>query len=216
MVVMSENRARSTAKPDSRVIRTRNILGNALVQLMQEKPWPEITVQQVLDRAKVSRSTFYAHYSDKNDLFMSDVEEFFETMANSLTTQKNNSHRLLPVREFCAHLGQVKTFVSALHEAGKMQDVWELGRGHFARAIEKRLSALDSVHSTRSRRAETRSYMLSGALISLLVWWMDRGMKETPEEIDQMFHEMAWVGVNQHALRRSDLITGSANKRKSI
>jgi AcrR family transcriptional regulator len=59
--------AASKKKTDARVRRTRDALGDALVALMQEKPFDTITVQDVLDRANVSRSTFYTHYSDKDD-----------------------------------------------------------------------------------------------------------------------------------------------------
>lgn len=45
-------------KTDARVRRTRDALGDALVALMQEKPFDTITVQDVLDRAHVGRSTF--------------------------------------------------------------------------------------------------------------------------------------------------------------
>ena len=55
-------------KIDRRVRATRDGLGDALIALMHEKPFETITVQHVLERAKVSRSTFYSHYSDKNDL----------------------------------------------------------------------------------------------------------------------------------------------------
>src|SRR5580693_4195083 len=65
-------------KTDRRVRATRDNLGDALIALMHEQPFETITVQHVLDRAKVSRSTFYAHYSDKNDLFLSDAEDFWE------------------------------------------------------------------------------------------------------------------------------------------
>jgi AcrR family transcriptional regulator len=58
------------------VLRTRDTLGDALVALMQEKNFDEITVCEVLDRAGVVRSTFYAHYRDKDDLFLSDIEDF--------------------------------------------------------------------------------------------------------------------------------------------
>jgi AcrR family transcriptional regulator len=56
--------AGSKKKTDARVRRTRDALGDALIALMQEKPFDTITVQDVLDRAHVSRSTFYSHYSD--------------------------------------------------------------------------------------------------------------------------------------------------------
>ena len=73
-------------KMDARVQRTRDALGDALIELMQEKPFDTITVQDVLDRAHVSRSTFYTHYSDKDDLLMSDAEEFFEALSMAVAS----------------------------------------------------------------------------------------------------------------------------------
>jgi AcrR family transcriptional regulator len=62
---------KSRRKPDQRILRTRNRLGNALIALILEKPIDEVTVQQVLNRAGVGRSTFYLHFRDKDDLFLS-------------------------------------------------------------------------------------------------------------------------------------------------
>ena len=87
-------------KIDVRVRRTRDALGDALVDLMQEKPFDSITVQDVLDRAQVGRSTFYSHYSDKNDLLMSDADEFFESIAMALSVHDDKSDRVFPVKEF--------------------------------------------------------------------------------------------------------------------
>src|ERR1700680_857199 len=72
-------------KIDGRIRRTRDHLGDALMKLALEKPFDKITVQNVLDRAGISRSTFYVHYNDKDDLFMSDLDEFFEGMATMLS-----------------------------------------------------------------------------------------------------------------------------------
>jgi AcrR family transcriptional regulator len=96
--------AKKTARrPDRRVLRTRDVLGDALVKLMHERPFEEITVQHILDGAGVSRSTFYTHFSDKNDLFLSDAEEFFEMMATALSQHGDKSRRLAPVREMFEH-----------------------------------------------------------------------------------------------------------------
>jgi AcrR family transcriptional regulator len=65
------------------VRRTRDALGDALVALITERPFDAITVQDVLDRAGVSRSTFYTHYRDKNDLLLSDVEEFWDRLVRT-------------------------------------------------------------------------------------------------------------------------------------
>src|SRR5215470_10116470 len=117
-------------KRDARVKRTRDALGDALIALMQEKPFEEVTVQQVLDRAGIGRSTFYEHFTGKDDLFLSDVEEFFEMMATMLERRGEKSNRVMPLREMLAHLQDVQPFFRALMASGKVHDVMELGRGH--------------------------------------------------------------------------------------
>src|ERR671915_1308664 len=102
--------ANTNKKTDARVQRTRDALGDALVALMQEKPFDTITVQDVLDRAHVSRSTFYTHYSDKDDLLMSDAEEFFEALSMALSSRGEKSDRVFPAREFFAHLSDAQLF----------------------------------------------------------------------------------------------------------
>src|SRR5215213_3921202 len=132
----------SEKKTDARVRRTRDALGDALIALMQEKSFDTITVQDVLDRAHVSRSTFYSHYSDKDDLLMSDVEEFFESVSMALSARGDKSDRVFPVKEFFAHLVEAQPFFKALMKSGRFHDNMELARGHFARGIECRLSEL--------------------------------------------------------------------------
>jgi AcrR family transcriptional regulator len=180
---------------DARVRRTRDALGDALVALMQEKPFDTITVQDVLDRAKVGRSTFYAHYSDKDDLLMSDAEEFFESISNVLSVRGDKSDRVFPVREFFSHVTEAKQFVDALVSAGKFHDNMELAHGLFARGIERRLSELPRGQGIVAAERPAIAFAHAGTLLSLLKWWVDRGMRQPPAEMDQLFHKMVWKGV---------------------
>jgi AcrR family transcriptional regulator len=181
---------------DRRVLRTRDALGDALIDLMLERPFADITVQQVLDRADVGRSTFYSHYSDKDDLFVSDVEDFWEAMSTLLLRRKEASERVAPVRELFAHIGEAREFYSTLVISGKIQDVLELGRGHFARAIDQRLGALPRARRISPDRRPALGHAFAGALFSLMSWWIDRGMHTSPAEMDEVFHQMVWSGVN--------------------
>lgn len=180
---------------DRRVRRTRDALGDALVALMHELPFPAITVQQVLDRAHVGRSTFYTHYRDKDDLFLSDVDEFFEGMATLLARRAEASHRVAPVRELFAHVAAWREFVAALVTAGKFHDVQDLGQGHFARAIDPRLAALPAAAGLSPARRAALSHALAGALLSLLWWWIDHTTVASPEEMDDVYHRLVWSGV---------------------
>ena len=197
---MSKNQhlplAESKKKTDARVRRTRDALGDALITLMQEKPFDTITVQDVLDRAHVSRSTFYAHYSDKDDLLMSDADEFFEALSMALSAHGDKSDRVFPVQEFFTHLGDVQPFFKALVKSGRFQENMELARGHFARGIERRLSELPRSRSIPANELSAIAFTHAGALLSLLAWWLDRGMREAPEQMDELFHRMVWNGVS--------------------
>ena len=198
---MSRNTTKSTRKPtkkteDSRVRRTRDALGDALVELMHERTFADITVQHVLDRAGVSRSTFYTHFSDKDDLFLSDMEDFLEMMAFALSRKKEKSKRVAPVQELFAHVGDWHKFHSVLVAAEKIRDFEELGRGYFARGIEQRLQEIKGSGTDGSRRTEiqsnARAQMLAGALMSSLSWWVSSGMKASPAEMDELFHRLVW------------------------
>jgi AcrR family transcriptional regulator len=188
--------AGSTKKTDARVRRTRDALGDALITLMQEKPFDTITVQEVLDRAHVSRSTFYTHYSDKDDLLMSDAEEFFEAISTALSAHADKSERVFPVKEFFSHLSDVQPFYKALVKSGKFQENMELARGHFARGIERRLSELPRGRDIPANELPAIAFTHAGALLSLLTWWLDRGMREQSADMDELFHRMVWNGVS--------------------
>jgi AcrR family transcriptional regulator len=201
-----------TRKPDRRVRQTRETLGDALVNLMHEKPFEEITVQHILDRAGVSRSTFYTHFSDKNDLFLSDVEEFFEMMAFALSRHKDTFRRIAPVREMFTHLAESRPLFDAMVAAEKIQDVMEIGQGCFARGIDQRLAELaaaktNGTGSAPGTRAMARSastavaQMLAGALTSLMTWWIHSDKTLSPAQMDDLYHDMAWAGVGGVAAR---------------
>ena len=181
-------------KEDRRVRKTRDRLGDALVALLIEKPFDDITVQEVLDRARVSRSTFYSHFRDKNDLFLSDSDEFLEGFANALSRFGDKSDRVAPVQELFAHVADVRPFYNALVESGKIQDVWELGREHFARGIEKRLGEISRGRTIPVGRRLAIAHGLAGSLFSLLAWWVRNGADRSAKEMDELFHQMVWAG----------------------
>src|SRR5258708_13229784 len=69
-------------KTDRRSTRTQRLLGEAFVALLLEKRYDAITVQDILDRADVGRSTFYEHYWDKEDLLTSQAEWLIESLGS--------------------------------------------------------------------------------------------------------------------------------------
>ena len=182
-------------KPDARIRRTHERLGSALVQLIQEKPIDDVTVQEVLDRASVGRSTFYLHFRDKNDLLLSQLEKFLEMMSTALGIRKEESRRVVPVAELFAHIGSQRKVYRALADSGRLNDFFDLAQGYFARGIEQRLRESKRLPNLRQRELAVRAFALAGSLLSLLRWWIDRGAKESPRAMDDLFHRMVWNGL---------------------
>jgi AcrR family transcriptional regulator len=180
---------------DRRARRTRNALGDALLTLMQQKPFETITVQQVLDRSGIGRSTFYAHYRDKDDLFLSDLEDFFELMSTLLLRHRESSNRVAPVRELFAHVAEMRHLRTALVAADKLRDFLEMGQEYFARAIELRLGELPSSFTIAPTQRTAVAHAFAGALLSLMSWWVDHGRAASPEQMDDLYHQMVWSGV---------------------
>lgn len=188
---MSENVPGSAEKTDRRVVRTCDRLGDALIALLLEKSFDDITVQDVLDRAGVSRSTFYAHYRDKNDLFLSDVDQFLESIATLLERSGDRSPRVAPVGEFFTHIAESRDLYRVMIESGRIHDIRELGEAHFARGIEERL-VTRAPTLTKQQRA-IHAHALAGSIFSLLTWWINHNMTPSARDMDEQFHSQVII-----------------------
>ncbi|MFF2479884.1 TetR/AcrR family transcriptional regulator [Paenibacillus sp. NPDC058071] len=70
---------------DRRIIRTRQIITHAYLELLKEKSNEDIVIRDITERANVNRSTFYAHYQDKNDLLNKIISETMSTLSREMS-----------------------------------------------------------------------------------------------------------------------------------
>lgn len=180
---------------DARIRRTHERLGMALLALIEDTPLQEVTVQQVLDRAGVGRSTFYLHFRDKNDLLLSQLEVFLEIMSTKLSESQELSQRVAPVTEMFEHIGQQRIIYRSLADSGKLHDFFDLAQDYFARGIEQRLRDSKRAAKFPPQELKARAVALAGSLLALFRWWMDRGGKEPASELDALFHRLVWEGM---------------------
>jgi AcrR family transcriptional regulator len=201
-------------RPDRRVGRTRARLGQALRKLMEERPLEKISVQDVIELAGVSRSAFYAHYDDKVDLLLSDMDEFLERMATLLVVRNEQSNRIAPVHEFFTHVGEAVEIRAALARSERLQDFFDLAVDHFARGIELRLKQIAERETAPPQRcsggiaAAARSdliaHALAGAFVGFLNAWTRKGQPHAAAAMDTLFHELAWAGIRNLQGRKSE------------
>lgn len=78
------------AKVDLRIVKTRANIKNTFIELLSEKEFNEITIQNILDKALINRSTFYKHYSDKYELAEQLVDEVLKNTALFINERFSN------------------------------------------------------------------------------------------------------------------------------
>jgi AcrR family transcriptional regulator len=172
---------------------------------MEQRPLEKISVQDVIELAGVSRSAFYAHYDDKGDLLLSDMDEFLERMAMLLVVRSEQSNRIAPVHEFFAHVAEAEEIRGALARSERLQDFFDLAVEHFARGIELRLRQLAEREKTQPQRPRDGStavassdlvaHGLAGAFIGFLNSWLRNGRPLSAKAVDTLFHRFAWAGI---------------------
>jgi AcrR family transcriptional regulator len=180
---------------DRRVVRTRRALGNALVELMLARSFDDISVQQVLDRARVGRATFYAHFRNKNDLLLSDAERFFGMLEQRVMADPPGSRRVAPVAELFSHVADFAQFQRALAQSGMQDAVHDLLTGHLAGMIERRMAALCPDAGSPSLPPAATARLFAAALMEMMRWWLNRGAQPSAREMDAQFHDVVWGGL---------------------
>jgi AcrR family transcriptional regulator len=184
---------------DRRVRRTRRALQEALRELMLQKGYDRITVQDILDRADIGRATFYAHFADKDALLMSEFEAMRESLRGHLAAHLHDQEQ---ASSNGRHRDDGLRVASAVfeHVAGRQGEYRALVRsrsgGIILKLAHQELRSLVQEHfneATARGRAkpvvpgEVTAQYVAGALLALLIWWLDGDVPYTAEEMGRMF-----------------------------
>lgn len=175
--------------------RTRQALTFALAELVMEKRYGAITIQDLLDRADVGRSTFYAHYRGKDDLLLRSFERMLEGLDAAMDRDGPERPRVAPVRELFRHVGEFRNFHRGLAAARMLDRVYQAGTDVLTETIARRIAALPSRSGYVAVPVPVVARASAGALFALLRWWVDHGAPYTPERMDELYHAIVLPGV---------------------
>lgn len=182
-------------KSDRRSRRSRRLIVDALLALMLEKRYDRITVQEIIDRADVGRSTFYAQFKSKEDALLSELERVFGLLHEQhLTFAAEPTEQILPSLGLFRHVQEQQSFYPALVR-GLASDPHYLA---VHRALRDRAAA-ELARATSSQEPavppEIIAEYLAGTLLTLVHWWLDHGLPYTPEQMEAMFQQLVMPGV---------------------
>ena len=188
-----------TKKIDRRVERTRRLIQEALVSLILEKRYDKITVQEIIDKANVGRSTFYAHFQDKEDLLASNFANYTaqwnEPQDEPEHAPGNESPHILHSLEFFLHANEAYEFHQAMFEGGGAEVMIETGRQHMMADVQNHLMQMLGEDEKLAIPLPVITNFLAGGLLSVMVWWLKEKRPYPPEKINEMFQQLAMQGV---------------------
>ena len=187
---------------DRRVQRTRDSLHRALISLMTEKGFEAVTVQDILDRANVGRSTFYAHYAGKDDLFRAG----FKDLRRELEAVQRNSLHAPRRRRFAFSLpffehahGHRRVYHAIVGRRSALLVMNEF-RSLFSGLVRTDLKTLPPPAQTQRLPREALVQVLAGMLLSVLTWWMEDKAALPPAEADAVFRRVALAVLGEMEL----------------
>ena len=191
---VGEPAKRAAAEP-RRIQRTRRALHKALISLVLERGYEAVTIKDVVDRANVGRSTFYAHYTSKEDLLTAEIEDLRAALMAeqraALGREGSVSARSLGFsRALFEHAQDYRDVYRALVGERGASIIVARMRALFTQLVREELSELlpQSAQYDVPRSALTQ--FVVGALMSILTWWLEGGSNFKPAQVDAIFRRL--------------------------
>lgn len=184
---------------DRRVLRTRRLLKQALVDLINTQPYEEITIRDITDYADIGYATFFRHYDGKDDLML----EIFSGIIEELES--------LPERHADRYFEQEGYLL--FQHVKKNQAMYRsiLNSQLFARKLRKHLGDMVQMHlyshaseiRTSAIPIEVAAHHMVSALLGLVDWWLFNDMPYSIERMAMVYDRLIIQGT-WYALRSDD------------
>ena len=193
--VVRKSAGSSAAAPDRRVRRTRKLLHDAFLALVIEKGYEKTTIQDILDRADVGRSTFYVHFRDKEALLMASFDGMRDQLEHELVGIPATSpiDVTLPAALLFEHAYRNQRVYRAL--CGRQGGA--LVQRYLRRLIGDLLRKHLRPHVTQVGTGvpgEVAAEFYTSAALGLLVWWIDHDFCNGPAWLTATYRTLAAPG----------------------
>lgn len=192
-------------KKDRRTKKTRQLLRGALLALLKEKRYNEISVQDIIERADVARSTFYVHYVDKDDLLTGGYGIFAENLDHQVSAHPEaGSDSAFSARLWFEHVQAQSDILKIIAKDPAMDLAMKTLRTIIHRSVQQGMKTHHQVEHAAVPMSMIVDY-LTDSLMTLIKWWVTDGMKRTPKQMDELFQRLALPGVRS-------ILTGDADE----
>ncbi|WP_165422953.1 TetR/AcrR family transcriptional regulator [Ktedonosporobacter rubrisoli] len=180
---MSKNVANSSE--DRRVRRTRKLLWEALLKLLQERSLENISVTDICEEALLNRTTFYKHFENKYELFtygMKYDQELFEKKLLRAATSEEGEQLS---RQILETMAEHRHYYKLLLIGKEEKQLSTLLRRQIAEQMELKLEQTQREGRRFNNPLPVIAQFYAGALLALATWWLEN---ETPISAEELAH----------------------------
>lgn len=170
-------------RTDRRSQRTRQLLMHGLIELLAIKRYDNITVQEITDRANVGRSTFYAHFIDKDDLLVDGVRQMIHGLEKAGPAQP-----LFPSMALLEHVNANAGLHFMMIKGRAMALFLNTLQEELTVIFTERLTARVPPSATPAVPLPLLAAMIASMLITAVRSWIDGKWSEPAEAIDRAFN----------------------------
>lgn len=175
---------------DRRAVRTRATLQHTLLGLTRSKGYEAITVRDICVAANVGRSTFYAHFSGKDDLKRSSLDHLRRDIR-----ERQGSQPLGFGLELFEHARAYRDVYKAMGRGRGRALVLNGIRKIVSDAIRRDVFETTGELSDRGIPREIAIHFLVGAYMSALTWWLETNATMSPHQVQDWVRQLATTGV---------------------
>jgi len=183
---------------DRRIVRTRQLLREALLALISEKGYDGIRVLDIAERANLNRATFYLHYRDKSDLLLQSSEDVFNDLATRFEPITKDNLALdkppIQLQIVFEHVAQHADFYRVILGKDGVPAFAAKLREYIAAISHERVDQLHALFPDAAQIIDSRyvANYVAGALVGTITWWLETGM---PHSSDFMADRFAWLTI---------------------
>lgn len=190
-----------TAKAeDRRIQRTRAMLLSALLDLIVERGYEELSVQDIVDRANIGRSTFYKHFLDKRELLLTGVAGLQELLTEQGVAPEASATMNARLLSFSLplfqHVQENIRFCRALLGPHSGAIVEPRIQQILSDLVQEELAACVPSGVVPTVPLEVVVQYTVSAFIGLLRWWMEQPAPYPAEEIDRQFRALTIPAIS--------------------
>ncbi len=166
-----------TAPTDARQVRSRKALAGAMLELLEEVPFDQLTIREITARAGTGYATFFRHYTDKQALLGDVASQEIASLLELTVPILNSASSFDSTLVLCRHVAEHSKLWSALLTGGAAGIL----RTEFIR--QARELPLAAAPSESWLPADLAVFYAAGATVDLLAWWLGRDKSRSADEI---------------------------------